>query len=302
MNKYFNFLFIFIYWIPQLLNEGIGKSTEYNYSDSIKVKITLVALLPYRISESSGLVFTDGNLWTHNDSGGYPWIFRIDTSTGKIIQTVVVDNFPNVDWEDITADSKHIYIGDFGNNYGIRKNLKILVIEKSDITDKPIVHVHAKSINFNYSDQVKFYRNNLNNFDCESILNIGDSLYLFSKDRGDNFTRVYRLSKTPGNYTISPITSFNVNGRICGASINTMNNELALIGYMTGTTHSFIWLMSNFNGTEFFSGIKRRIEIGNNLLHWKTEGIAFENKNRLFISCEKSFSQKAGLFIFEDEY
>ena len=144
-----------------------------------------------------------------------------------------------------------------------------------------------------------FSRNNLNNFDCESILSIGDSLYIFSKDRGDNLTRVYRLSKVPGIYRISPYTSYNVQGRICGASFNADINELVLIGYLAGTTHSFIWMMNDFNGTDFFSGRKRRIEIGDNLLHWKTEGIAFENNNRIFISCETSVSQKAGLFICE---
>jgi hypothetical protein len=56
-------------------------------------------------------------------------------------------------------------------------------------------------------------------------------------------------------------------------------------------------MMNDFSGTNFFSGKKRRIEIGDNLLHWKTEGIAFENENRIFISCETSVSQNAGLFI-----
>ena len=135
------------------VNKGENNAITKNFADNLKLEITLKALMPYKISESSGLVFTDGKLWTHNDRGGFPWIFNIDTSTCKIKQTVVVDNFPNVDWEDITADSTHIYIGDFGNNYGMRKDLKILIIEKSDIGNKPIVHVNAKAINFIYRDQ-----------------------------------------------------------------------------------------------------------------------------------------------------
>ena len=299
MIKYFAVVLIIVYWIFSLTNEGDGKTVVNNIYNSSQVSITLKALFPNSISESSGLIYTDGNLWTHNDRGGYPFIFNVDTSTGKIKQTVIVDNFPNTDWEDITADHDHIYIGDFGNNYGMRRDLKILVIDKSSITDKAVVHVKAKEINFSYSDQVVFERNNLNNFDCESMLCIGDSIYLFTKDRGDNNTRVYRLSKFPGNYKISPYTSFFVNGRICGASFNPDNNELALIGYMIGTTHSFMWIMNDFTGTDFFSGNKRRIEIGNNRLSWKTEGISYQSRNRIFISCETSFSQRAGLFICE---
>lgn len=294
--KYFIILLL-VNWLSPFANERNNSTSTNDIYDSAGVMITLRALLPYKISESSGLVLTDGNLWTHNDRGGYPWIYNIDTLTGKIKQIVVVDNFPNVDWEDIAADSTHIYIGDFGNNFGTRTNLKVLVIEKADISNKPVVHVKATSINFSYSDQNKFFSNNLNNFDCESMICIGDSLFLFSKDRGDNYSRVYRLPKTPGNYNITPYTSYDVEGRICGASYCLQSNELALIGYMIGTTHSFLWIMNGFKGTDFFGGEKRRFEIGSNILHWKTEGIAFENENRIFISCETSVSQKAGLFI-----
>ena len=294
-----NGFMILLYSFFLLTESGMSNSFANNYSDITGIKITLKALFNYKISESSGLVFTDGQLWTHNDKGGMNTIFNVDTSTGKIKQTVVVDNFPNIDWEDITADSNNIYVGDFGNNYGMRKNLKVLVIEKSAISDKPVVHVKARAIDFSYSEQNKFNWNNHNNFDCEAMLSIRDSLYLFSKDRGDNYTRVYRLSKTPGKYVLSSYTNYNVNGRICGASYDPGSNDLALVGYMPGTTHSFLWLMNGFEGTSFFSGTKKRIEISFNRLHWKTEGIAFENKDRVFISCETTDSQKAGLFVCE---
>lgn len=297
-KKFFILLFIFKAFFPEI---SYG---EIIYSDSAitetaELKINFKVLFPLLISETSGLVLTDGKLWTHNDKGGLAAIYNIDTATGNIIQTVFIDNYSNIDWEDIAADSANIYVGDFGNNLGVRKNLRILVIEKSSIPDKPKAHVKAKVINFNYGDQKSFTGNNLNNFDCESMFALGDSLYLFSKDRGDNFTRVYKLSKTPGDYILYPYTSYYVNGRICGASYDKENNKLALIGYMPGTTHAFLWLMNGFNGTDFFSGSKHRFEIGENKLHWKTEGVAFVNKNRLFVSCETTESQKAGLFVFD---
>ena len=135
--------------------------------------------LPPAISESSGLSYSDGKLWTHNDKGGLPAIYCIDTLTGAIKQTVYIDNYPNIDWEDITSDDQHIYVGDFGNNNGIRKDLKILIIDKKSISDSSIVHVKANAINFSYTDQHHFIKNNKNDFDCESMIYQRSALFVF---------------------------------------------------------------------------------------------------------------------------
>ena len=278
---------------PQYLSRKSNRNTS--------PKLFLKTFLPPPILESSGLVYTDDKLWTHNDKGGAPAIFNIDTLTGAIKQTVIIDNYPNIDWEDITADQDHIYIGDFGNNYGIRKDLKVLIIDKSSISNDPVIHVNAKAISFSYADQFKFVKNKRNDFDCESIISLGDNLYLFTKDRNDNKTRVYRVPKALGTYKINPYTGFNVNGRICGASYNPETRELALIGYMPYTTNSFLWLMDDFEGDQFFSGSKKRIEIGKNKTNWKTEGITYQSNSRLFISCEATETEKAALYIYVSE-
>ena len=88
------------------------------------VVVSLLCTLPSVLHESSGLCFTDGNLWSFGDSGNPNSIYKIDTSTGVILQTVTIQNYPNIDWEDISADSTFMYIGDFGNNNGNRTNLK----------------------------------------------------------------------------------------------------------------------------------------------------------------------------------
>ncbi len=77
------------------------------------------------IAETSGLVFFDNRLITHNDSGGMNALYEINTGTGNISRTVTIQNATNVDWEDICTDNDYIYIGDFGNNNGNRTNLKI---------------------------------------------------------------------------------------------------------------------------------------------------------------------------------
>lgn len=256
--------------------------------------------LPVAITESSGLAWDNGKLWTHNDSGNPSTFFSIDTSDGHILQTVYVDNHSNVDWEDITTDNDYIYIGDFGNNNGNRTNLRVLRISKADIGNDTAVHVNAEVIAFSYSDQTNFTSNQLNNYDCESIISIGDSLYIFTKDRLDQQTRVYKMPKVPGTYSLSPFTSYNVGGLITAASYNATTHEIVLLGYTLLKTNSFLWFLNDYNGNMFFSGNKRRIEIGDNS-EWQTEGIEFMGPNRFFISNETA-TVNASLFIGEKNW
>jgi hypothetical protein len=283
---------------PDLQANNYNSSATTNdgtctYNVTMQATIVKGSVASYA-NESSGVVFADGAIWTHNDSGNPAKIFKTDTANGHLLQTLSVTNFFNIDWEDITADSSFLYIGDFGNNNGTRTDLKVLKIDKAQYLTSTlsVVSVTAQAINFTYSDQLSFTSNSNTNFDCESVISIGSYLYLFTKDRGDFQTRVYKLSKTPGTYTISPYTSYNVNGKITGADYNKLKNEVALIGYLSSDRNSFIYFLNDFTGDMFFSGNKRRIEIGNSVNQWQTEGIAYAglDSTELFLSCETSYT------------
>jgi len=252
------------------------------------------------VGSNSGIEWIDGNIFTFGDGGNPNAFYKIDTITGDIIQSITVVNYGNQDWEDMTADTGFIYIGDFGNNFGTRTDLKILKIKKSQFitNSNAVVTVTAQAINFSYYDQSSLASNNNTNFDCESIISVGDSLYIFTKDRGDLKTRVYKLPKTPGTYTLSPYLNFNCNGKITGADYNPISKEVVLIGYMSSNMNSFIWYLNDFQGTNFFSGNKRRVELGNTNYAWQTEGIAFYNEtsvHRIFISNEVN-GKTAGIY------
>ena len=89
-------------------------------------KISKIGNLPPIANESSGIARTGkGTFWTHNDSGGKPELYEID-STGKLLSTKVIPNSENTDWEDLTEDENgNIYIGDFGNNGNTRHSLTV---------------------------------------------------------------------------------------------------------------------------------------------------------------------------------
>ncbi len=246
-------------------------------------------VLPDEIDETSGLAFFNGGLWTHNDSGGEPVIYRIDTATGTIVQRITLENATNVDWEDLTDDSLFVYVGDFGNNSGNRKDLKIYKVKKADIPATGDAVVSPVIINFYYPDQphLKIEKRRYNNFDCESVMAVDDSLYLFSKDWQDQKTRVYALPKEPGNYAAALVDSFNVSGLVTAADYNEKAGEVVLLGYTNQSWIPFVWLLFDYHGHRFFSGNKRRIDMPN-IMTTQTEGFAYVNGKEAVLSSERT--------------
>ena len=130
------------------------------------------------IAETSGLIYFQNKLITHNDSGGMNALYEIDKADGNILRTVTINGATNVDWEDICQDDEYIYIGDFGNNSGNRTNLKIYKVLKSDYLNSE--SVNAQIIEFDYADQNDFTSSpNNNNFDAEALISYDGSLYVF---------------------------------------------------------------------------------------------------------------------------
>ncbi len=261
------------------------------------VTVTLIHMLPAVLRESSGLCYTDGALWTFGDSGNPNAIFKIDTISGAILQTVTIQNFANNDWEDITADSSYIYVGDFGNNDGIRKDLKILRIKKSDINSTSSqLSINADAINFSYIDQQTFNSNSNTNFDCEAMISVDSNLYIFTKDGGDLKTRCYKLSKATGTYVVAPIDSFNTAGKVTSAAYNPVTKELALGGYLNNKIFPFIWFFKKYSGDHFFTGASLRQGLTRSNTPWQTEGLDYSGSNTMFLSCETSSQVPASLF------
>ncbi|MDX2444801.1 MAG: hypothetical protein QNK30_13465 [Bacteroidales bacterium] len=108
------YLFIFLVLNFTFLNGAAGQ-----------ISIDTIANLPAVIHETSGLIFLNKKLITHNDSGNESALFEVDTVSGAVIRKIIVKNAANIDWEDICADDSSIYIGDFGNNGGNPTDLKV---------------------------------------------------------------------------------------------------------------------------------------------------------------------------------
>lgn len=258
-----------------------------------------VCELSDKVNETSGIIYFDGAIWTFNDSGGKPELYRIDKKTGKINRIVSIENAKNQDWEDITMDDEFIYIGDFGNNWGTRKNLVIYKIPQKDIMSGNS-SVTADLIHISYTDQDSFEKmNRSHNFDCESVISYGDSLILFSKNWVDGNSRLYKLPKSAGSYQLSPYDTFYTNGLITGADYFDKTKKLALIGY--NDRKPFVFILEDFNGLDFSSDQIYKIKIPK-LNKSQTEGICWTDDHTLMISSEgtKSFKQSLYELSLED--
>ena len=263
---------------------GNDGSCQYPLTSS---PLPLKTKLADEVAETSGLQYADGNLWTFNDSGNAPVLFRVDSTDGHVVQQVRITNFDNVDWEDIAASPQYLYVGDFGNNNGDRRNLRVLRVAKTALGPATNA-VAAQAIEFSYPDQTDFTpRTNRHNFDCEAFFFANDSLHLFTKDWVDLQTRYYTVPATPGTYVAHLKATLPVNGLITAADLNAAGTAASLLGYNVSDGSTFVWLLSGFTGTRFLQANKRRIELPSALAVGQVEGICFVGQNRVFISNER---------------
>jgi hypothetical protein len=257
---------------------------------------SFISQLPEQLEENSGLILFDNLLWTFNDSGGENKIFALNFS-GEIVKEVTIENATNIDWEDIAQDNKSIYIGDFGNNNGVRNNQRIYQIKKKDLNDTKIQTITASQINFTYKDQEDFSYQSLNTpYDCEALVDFNESLSVFTKNWVEQTTSVYHIPKKEGQHKLDPAEKFEVNGLITGADISPNGKNLALVGYRN--FQSFVWVFAGITKESFFQGEKIYMEL-DGFYNAQTEGICFKGNDSLLISCERTSAFNHQVFLID---
>jgi hypothetical protein len=248
------------------------------------------------LHEISGLIIYDDLFWGLNDSGGKDKIYGFNKK-GNIKKEIELKDAKNNDWEALAQDEKNIYIGDFGNNSGRREKLHIYKFKKKDVKNKKEQKVDTKKISFTYTKQKQLKEAQaFTEFDCEALVEFGGNLYLFSKNRNDFTTSVYKIPSQKGEYELKALDAFNVDGLITGADISPDKKQLALLGYKN--YKSFLWLFTDFNNDNFFQGSSQRYELrnSNNL---QSEGICYYSNDTLLVSCERTSHFKQQVFLFD---
>lgn len=206
----------------------IGLCAVHTFSQS---DIQALGILPQNIGETSGLIYYNDKLITHNDSGNAPELYELNVETLQVTRTIKVRNAENIDWEDIAQDTDYIYVGDIGNNNGHRQDLNILRISKAEFdTNDEVV---AERIDFLYEDQMDFMATENSDFDAEALFVLNDDLIILTKQWQAQGTTAYRVPKKPGTFLAEPMATYQVNGLVTGADFDASSNTLYLIGYST---------------------------------------------------------------------
>ena len=240
-----------------------------------------IAVLSDSLRETSGLTFFKDRLYTINDGGNPNMIYEIDKNSGKILKKIQT-NFPNKDWEAITNDGENLYIGDFGNNAGNRRDLTIYSIDNQQ---------EINVIKFSYQNQKDFSVNYLNHdFDAEAMVFINNKIHLFTKEWSAKKVSHYIINpKSSENQSVTKSESFNTGFVVTDAAY--YENKLYVIGY-TKKAKTYLMIFEQNDEGLFFSNPTKKYRLGSALTVGQIEGIAV-NTDGIYISNE-GFSQ----FIF----
>ena len=109
------------------------------------------------LNELSGLVALDSGLWAHNDSGDEARVFRLDDAgvTQAVVRLEGVEAF---DWEDMSGagpSAGELFVGDIGDNEGIRNEVTVLafaVPEPAPVGEVTIPAEGIQTITLRYPD------------------------------------------------------------------------------------------------------------------------------------------------------
>ncbi len=241
-----------------------------------------VGELPTEVSESSGLLFFDGRLITHNDSGNLPELYEIDTLSFKVSRTVSITNVENNDWEDIAQDDTFIYIGDFGNNNGVRRDLAVYRISKSDYLKSE--NVVADKIEFTYEDQENFENSGNSDWDAEALVVVENQLLIFTKQWQSKGTVAYQLSTEPGKHVAKRLDDYFVDGLVTGAEYNPLSKSLLIVGY-NSILAPFIFKIEGATSSEVFKDSVERLPMS--IENAQIESIASLDSNSYLMTSER---------------
>lgn len=261
----------------------IFQFTFSQQAKTFKLKKYRIAYLCDSLKETSGLNFLHGKLYSFNDGGNPAEIFEIDKKSGKILSKIKTD-FPNEDWEALTNDGENFYIGDFGNNFGIRKNLTVYQLEMGSVVSASSAN-NANKITFFYPEQKDFSSKPLNNdFDAEAMIFLNGKIHIFTKEWASKSVSHYILnSETSEIQPAEKVESFKTGFFVTDAYY--FKQKLYVVGY-TRKTEVFLEIFEETEPGKFFGKIPRKYYLGSALSISQIEGIAV-NDDGIYISGEE---------------
>lgn len=241
-----------------------------------------MAVLSDSLQESSGLTNLDGKLFSFNDSGNTSEIFEIKAGSPYIEKTFQT-GLKNIDWEAFTNDGENFYVGEFGNNLGTRKDLKVYRIP---FRNDSLIVDSIKTIPFFYPEQTDFTPKNINNnFDAEAMIFLDGNIHLFTKEWITNTVSHYVINKNlTENQPAKKLESFDTGFVVTDASV--FENKLYVVGYTKKASVYMMIFEKDETGNLFFNKPLKKYSLGRAYNVGQIEGITATEKG-IYISGER---------------
>lgn len=250
--------------------------------EKLSLKKYKIAILSDSLQESSGLTNIDGRLFSFNDSGNTSEIFEIKAGSSYIKKTFQT-GLKNIDWEAITNDGENFYVGEFGNNLGTRKDLKVYQIP---FRNDSVIVDSIKTIPFFYPEQTDFMPKNINNnFDAEAMIFLGGNIHLFTKEWITNTVSHYVIDKNlTENQPAKKLETFDTGFVVTDASF--FDNKLYVVGYTKKASVYMMIFEKDETGNLFFNKPLKKFSLGRAFSIGQIEGITATHKG-VYISGER---------------
>jgi len=293
-------LFFLLSIIPFLVSEKLQK--KYDMKINSQIEYTLftgpnkVALIGEEfIEETSGMAVSRKNpswIYVHNDSGGEPEIYILDT-LGTFLGTLRLEGVKNRDWEDLAMgpgpidDQTYLYIGDIGDNFGNAEELIIYRIPEPDSLEN-IITATPEIIRLTYPDGPK---------DAETLLvdPISGDLFVLTKREAKN--TLYKASRdllTDGsNIALEKVMQLPITLSV-GGDIAADGSQVLIKNYWV------IYYWARIEGESLEETLSRKAVLLPYEPEPQGEAIAFEPKgNAYFTLSEKKLRVKPVLYRYD---
>ena len=249
---------------------------------SAQLQIKNIVELPEELSETSGLFCETDGMYSLNDSGNAPVIYRINYQ-GEIIERTRLP-LTNKDWEAITADASSFYIADVGNNKGKREQVEIHKVNRSNVND--ITSITLKYEGNDASNNIPY----AHDFDSEAMVKHGDDLLLFSKSWKTGITHIYKVNEDEAEQTISTFASIDgLPGVVTGVDFDQHQNRFVITGYKSDPFGNFATFMAQVS-SDF-----ALLDVWPLEQYKQVEGICVDNSGTYWFSEEATEGRKASL-------
>lgn len=208
--------------------------------------VQLATLEDRRINESSGLVASRRNpglFWTHNDSGGGPFVYALDRG-GRSRGTWQVQGAQALDWEDIAAGpgpqpgQSYLYAGDIGDNERKRQFIVVYRFPEPEVSATGNVPADARPTQPADAIRLK-YPDGAHNAEALLVHPFSGDLYVVTK--APDGAGVYKLAAGFDTQAVNALTRVaTLHGPdffgtlITGADISPDGRRVALCDYAQG--------------------------------------------------------------------